>query len=244
MTTGIQALNVFLPLAYFVAAFLYAMHFGGPGAPRVVRLRRIAAASAIALHLALFSLRWNVVGHFPAFDPWSTLSAVALALALLSVATSRRIGNAGSGSIVLIAVASMQILASAFGPLVADEAPKELSGPFYLFHALTSMAAAAALVLSGLHGSIYLILFRQMRHKHFGPLAQRLPDLRSLAMLTRRAALAGFVLLTVGINFGIGWAHYAQVESFGYSDPWVIAMLAIWIHFGIVAFSRSIPGIW
>jgi ABC-type uncharacterized transport system permease subunit len=135
----------------------------------------------------------------------------------------------------------MQLCASALGPLEprAAGAPADFLS---ISHATTSVLAGSAVMLSGLHGSLYLLVLRRMRRGSFGPLVEHMPDLRTLALLTRRAALAGFLLLTVGVNLGIAWAHATDVPDFGYTDHWVLAMFVLWIHFGIVAFSRSIRG--
>ncbi len=242
MSLWIQALKVVLPVAYFVAAFFHAMHFGGELAPRVHSVRRITLVLAVVLHVTLFATLWTAVGSFPAFDAWSTLSSVALGIALLYGATALGRGAIGEGAIVYGTVGLLQMLASAFMPL---ELPSASGHPltFNVFHAFTSMAAASALVLSGVNGVLFLVVYRRMKKASFGPLVRGLPSLNTLAILTRRAALGGFLLLSIGINFGIGWAHSQGVAGFGYTDPWVLAMLVLWLHFGLVAFSGRIPGL-
>lgn len=260
---AVQALGTFLPLAYFAAAFLYAMHFGGRGAPSVVGPRRLALGLALVLHLALAGARWLQAAAFPVQDPWSTLSGIALVMVLLHLAASaapprgeagrsadqldpegRGQGRsaAGSGALVLGTSGLLQALASAFAPLLP---PAASPGPeaFKVFHVVTSLVAAGALVLSGIHGWLYLVVYRRIRRHRFGALVRGLPSLRHLAVMMRRSALVGFALLTIGLNVGIAWAHYDRLQSFHYSDPWVLAMLAIWIHFGFVAFSGRIPGL-
>lgn len=247
MSGVVQALGVFLPLAYFAAAFLYGMHFGGKDAPAVVRPRRIALALALVLHVALAVARWRQVGAFPVQDPWSTLSGIALGMAIFQAVGSVRLPRPGSGElgtvgVVLGTCGLLQALASAFAPPVPAASP-EAGAPFMAFHVVTSLVAASALVLSGLHGWLYLVAYRRMRRHRFDPLVRGLPSLAHLSTMTRRAALAGFVLLTIGLNVGIAWAHYDRLATFHYGDPWVLAMLAIWIHFGFVAFSGAIPGL-
>jgi len=245
---ALQALSTFLPVLYLLSAVLHGMHFGGPNAPSLPWLRRGATAVAVAAAVALFTLRWHSSDAFPVFDPWSTVSAVAFALALLHLASAPRDRESGAhrgvGAIVLGTSALAQLFASAFGPLLPAAAAADGGvSPISALHGVTSIVAAGALALSGIEGLLYLVLLRQMRRRRFGPLVQRLPSLRELAHHTRRAALAGFVLLTLGINLGIGWAHATGTQGFGYTDPWVLAMLVLWIHFGIVAFSGRIPGL-
>ena len=242
MSTLAQALIVTLPALYLIAAFLYGMHFVNPREQRVLLPRRIAFASALLGHLALFWVQGRRFDTFPAWEAWTTLSMVTMAVTYLFAITSRSVPHGGVAAIVLGMAAILQLAASSFGPMDAPGASGR-SGTFYLFHALTSAAAAGALILSGLYGVLYLWVFRCMRRRQIGIFVRAMPSMRSLANLTRRAALAGFLLLAVGINFGIGWAHYKEVEGFGYTDPWVMAMILIWVHFGVVAFSHRIPGI-
>ncbi len=241
MSTAIQALNVVLPVIYLVAAVLHGMGFGGPDAPHPARTRRTVTVVALAAHAAIFILHWISSGASPLFDAWTTLSAVAFFLALLFIGTSLRIAGTGAGGVVLLVVAVIQCLASALGPMEA-RAPAESTPLVSSMHAFTSVAATAALLLSALHGTLYLIVVRRMKKRKFGPIVRRLPNLQVLARLTRRASLAGFLLLAVGVNFGIGWAHYAKTPGFSYRDPWVFAMLILWFYFGAVAFSKYIPG--
>ncbi len=240
MSATVQALNVFLPLAYLVAAALYGMAFGGPDAPAVHRSRRIALIVALFLHAAFFATRTFGLDTVPELGTWGTVSAVAFSTALLYTFIARFMGQANSGVAVLGVVFVMQTMASAFG------SPPE--GDFRvatvpILHVATSLLATSTVILSGIHGVLYLVLYRQMRRRVFGVLFKRLPDLQELAKLMRRSALAGFILLGIGLNVGIGWAHAEGLSGFSYRDIYVLIILGLWIHLGIVAFSKRMPGL-
>jgi ABC-type uncharacterized transport system permease subunit len=238
-----QVLTVLLPVAYLVAAVLYAMSFGGPRAPHVDRPRRIAFALALVLHAGLFAMHAYASGGFPKVaTTWEATSAVALCTALLFLLVERKRSEAeaSTGSVVLGAVFAMQLVASSLGPI---EALPARAGLVDALHVGTSALACSAVVLSGIHGGLYLLLYRQMRRRSFGVLFQRLPDLQHLSRLTRLSALNGFILLGIGLNVGIGLAHLEGVEGFSYTDPFVLVCLGLWLHFGLVAFSGKIPGL-
>jgi len=247
MRTAIQALTVLLPSAYLLAAILHGMAFGGDRAPQVDRPRRIVLSVTLLLHLVCFVLRALVLGHFPVSDVWSTLSAVAMCAAGLFLVVARRssgersVAYAGTGGVVLGLVSLLQLIASAFGPtqLVARAGGM---GTYQVLHVATSVLAAAALILSGVHGILYLLLYRQMRARRFGLLFAHLPDLDVLARMTRSSALSGFLFLTVGVNVGIAMAHAEKSEGFRYAQPEVLLSIVLWIHFGVIAFSRHIRG--
>ena len=241
MTGWLQPIGVLLPVGYALAAGLHGMAFGGPRAPQVRGLRVGVLRATLALHLAWFLLRGRTIDHFPVSDVWSAVSAVGFATALLYGWVARRSGHAGSGGIVLGFVFLLIALATAFVDFAPGARPEGIS-PLRTIHVGTSVIAVAALVLSGIHGALYLLLFREMRERRFGALFDHLPDLERLAHMTRRAALAGFLGLTVGINVGIWMAHRERIPTFDYRDPEVLLSIALWIHFGVIAFSGSIRG--
>ena len=251
MSTTLRAISVCLPPAYMLAAFLHGMAFAGPRAARVAAPRRAVLLGAIGLHAIYFGLRARELGHFPISDVWSTLSAVALgAAALQSWITrsprpaeqdARLPSHAGTGGVVLGIVFLVQLIASACAPAELLPRPGGMGG-FQILHVATSVLAAAALVLSGVHGILYLVLFREMRERRFGALFAHLPNLDVLARMTRSAALAGFLFLTIGLNVGIAMAHAEAAPGFRYQAPEVLLTLVLWIHFGVIAFSRFIRG--
>lgn len=238
----VQALTVFLPCGYLVVAMLYAMAFAGDSQPPIARVRTPLLRLLSILHLGLFAIHGGTVGGFPRFDSWLVLSAVAFAVVALFVLITWKHRQPTVGSLVLFAAGTLQMVASMFGPM-APIVEKGPSSAVTAMHVLTVVFASAAVVLSGLYGLLYLLLYRQMKRRTFGALFRRLPDLRALARMTRHAALAGFIGLLLGVNVGIGMAHARGVEGFGYTDSFVIVMLAICIHFGLIAFSRHIKGI-
>ena len=238
----IQAISTLLPTAYLAVTFLYLLDFLVERQAVLWRVRRVTLGGVLILHLGLFAARAQVAGGFPELGGWSALSALALCLVTLHLWTTARAVHPGTSLIVFGVATVLQVASSAMAPAVstlADERPL----PFYLFHVGSILVASAALVLSGLYGLLYLALFRQMRRRRFGPLFSGLPSLDEMIHVTRRAALAAFALLAIGVNAGIWWAHTAHVEGFSYTDPMVLALLALTLHFGLVAFSGRIPGL-
>ncbi len=238
----IQAITVFLPAGYLVAMLLYAMAFAGDRGPNVQRIRPNVLRLLLVLHMGLFALHGVGTGGFPVFDAWLSVSAVTLALVGLFVVVTRRHDQATVGALVLLVVAALQMISSMFGPTEAFGSERPSSAATGI-HAVTAAVASAALILSGLYGFLYLTLLRQMKRQTFGPIFRQLPDLAQLARMTRSAALAGFLGLTLGVNVGIGVAHAKGTVGFQYTDPTVILTLVLWLHFGVIAFSAKIRGV-
>lgn len=242
MNVFVQAATVLLPTAYFAAATLYGMAFAGERQPSFAPVaRRVVLILTLALHLALLLARAQVAGTFPIDGAWLTVSASCWTVAVLFALITFRSRVPAIGGIVLGMVALLQTGASALGPVRAT--PLEPTDPGTVLHVVTVVLSAAALVLSGLFGFLHLWQLRQMRGRHFGPVYRELPDLEQLVRLTRVTALVGFILMTAGLNVGIGMAHARGTEGFDYLDPHVFLTIAIWVHFGLIAFSRHIRGI-
>lgn len=241
MSRAIQVLIVVVPPAYLATAILFGMAFAGARQPRLASpARRIAFALTLVAHGTLLALQARAAGGFPHVTTWLLVSAVAWTTALLFATVSWRSQQETPGAIVLGLVGLLQLVASALGPL----APLPGEGTAFRYvHVGTSVVASAALILSGVYGSLHLLLYRQMRERRFGPLFRELPNLDLLAKMTRRSALAGFLFLTLGLNVGIWMAHRFATRGFQYEDPHVLLTLALWIHFGVIAFSSWIRGL-
>lgn len=238
----VQSLNVLLPCGYLFVAMLFAMAFAGGAEPRISRLRRPLLWILTVLHVGLFVVHGRAIGGFPKFDGWLNVSAVALATVVLFVLVTLRRPQPTVGAIVLLTTGVLQMIASMFGSMTPVPAEQPVSAATAA-HVVTASLASASVVLSGLYGFLYLLLLRQMKRQTFGALFQRLPDLTQLAFMTRRAALVGFIGLALGVNVGIGIGHAKNVSDFAYLDPTTLLILGVWVHFGLIAFSRRIRGI-
>lgn len=241
MSALLQALGVVLPVAYLVTTGFFAMAFGGEHAPQVRGPRRVLFHATMVLHGLFLLLHARASGSVPVGDTWMLVSAITWVTALLFAGITWRHSQATVGAYVLGLCGCLQLCASALGPLAPLES--QPFDAFRLLHSGTSILASAALLLSGIYGFLHLVLYRQMRRRHFGPLFRALPDLELLARMMRRAALAGFLFLTVGLNLGIVLGHSRRPGGFDYADPHVVLTLALWIHFGLIAFSRNIRGL-
>ena len=237
MSSALHAISVILPLLYLGVALLFGMKLGGPRAPSPLRLRWVLTGALILAQLAWFGCQWQIAGHFPVSNAWVALGLLAFTMVLISLAVEVVAKTAATASMVVGTAFVIQLLASCFAPLDPKTTPLAES-PFFVIHVATAVCALAAILLSSFYGGLYLILLREIRSKRFGFLFRSLPDLNTLSRMNRGAASAGFVLLTVGLNLGIWWAHDSEIQGFSYLDPMVLTVLALWIVFGLIGLSK------
>ena len=237
----IQALSTLLPCLYLGLVGLCWSAFRAADETRLLGARRVLLLGVLAAHTALLAARFAAVPGMPFLGGFAALSPLALAIALLHAWFARvERGQAASAAITYAAAFLLQLLSSAFAPLEVIEAHAR-PPLFYALHVGSALIASAALAISGIDGVLYLMLYRQMRRRRFGPLFDALPSLDQLARRMRRAAGFACLLLAVGVNAGIWWAHRAEVPGFTYRDPFVLALIGLMLHFGLVATSGWIP---
>ncbi len=241
MNEMLQPLAVALPAGYLVAALMHGMAFGGMRAPQVAIQRVWTLRITLVMHILWFAALGDALQSFPVVDIATTISAVVLTTSFLYGFLARSVKHAGSGGVMLGLAALLQLSASAFVNLHPVARATPLGAP-QILHVSLSVLATAALLLSGVHGGLYLMLLRLMKQRNFGPLFEHLPDLDLLARMMRGAALTGFLCLTVGMNLGIYMAHKDQHPGFAYRDAEVLLSILIWAYFGVIAFSARIKG--
>lgn len=227
---------VLLPVLYFALAAARSKEVGGPPALARKPLRSVVAWLAVLLHSLLFLAIHAETRVFPLVIPGAALSALALALFVVYVWVEWRSKVHGLGVYVIAGVFFLQVAATGIGFVPVGDPPE--ASRLFITHVVTTIASVATLLLSGFFGVMYLVVEKEMRAQRFGPLFARLPNLSELAAMNRRAATAGFLLMTVGYNLGIWQAHDVAKKGFSYLDPVVLITMAAWVVFGLIALSR------
>jgi ABC-type uncharacterized transport system permease subunit len=227
---------VLLPVLYFALAAARSAEVGGPTALARPPLRGVVAWLAVLLHALFFFAIHVETRAFPLVIPGAALSALAFALFVVYAWVEWRSRVRGLGVYVIAAVFFLQIAASGLGFVPVGDPPA--ANALFITHVVTTIASVATLLLSGFFGVMYLVVEKAMRAQRFGALFARLPNLSELAAMNRRAATAGFLLMTVGYNLGIWQAHDVAMKGFSYLDPVVLITMAAWIVFGLIALSR------
>ncbi|KAF0242796.1 MAG: cytochrome c assembly [Planctomycetota bacterium] len=115
--------------------------------------------------------------------------------------------------------------------------PESAITPFHL--ALIALAYAAFL-LAFATGALYLLQERQLKRHSAGPLVSALPSLEAANAVNTTSVMTGFVLLTIGIAFGITSA--ALLDKPILSDGRSISGIVTWVFYGGLVAMRFTRG--
>ncbi len=108
--------------------------------------------------------------------------------------------------VVLPVIASViMILLSIILGFQSSERPAIFEGPWVAFHIGFTMAGVALILGAGVYGIGYMVLYRQIKNRKFGPLYSFLPSLGDLNNLRTLTLLSGWLFITLGMIAGSIW---------------------------------------
>ena len=116
--------------------------------------------------------------------------------------------------------------------------PHGTAGAWLLAHIALSFAGIAAFATAAAAGAMYLVEHRELKSRRFGAILRAFPPLQTLDRVNHVAALAGWIVLTVGVVLAVGYSlTYREFDG-----PKVAWALAAWVGIGIVAGGRVLAG--
>lgn len=236
----LRLLNILLPVLYAILLLLYGLYFfrsdrmAGQHMGKLLRL-------TVSLHFLYLLSRGLLFGYFPSTTIYELAGLVALAIAAIYLYIEHRLKIQSTGFFILIVAFLLQLFSSA---LVNFESrfPEVLRSPMFVFHTATVIVGYAALFVSALYGIMYLMLFYDLKSAQFGVVYRKMPSLEELSEMNTRAAILGFLFLTVTIFLGITWRKQTFPGA-AHFDPQVIAAYTIWVIYGLVLYGKKI-GSW
>lgn len=108
-------------------------------------------------------------------------------------------------------------------------------------HIIPIFVGYAAFTISFSLSIMYLTQQRQLKHKLFGPLFNKLPSLEGIDRLMWKTISFGFPLLTLGLVFGTFWVKTQNIlgEQW-YLDYKVVLGLATWLTYAALLHMRLV----
>ncbi len=226
----IKLLNTFLPIFYIALTINYGLYFFKDD-PFFERTLRPLLFISVSFHIIYTVLRSIIFKHFPIASIFELLSILALAIILIYFYIEYKIGVKSTGFFVLIIVFLFQTLSSA-NITYSSEINPILRSSYVVIHSGFAAFGYSAFSIAALYGIMYLMLFYDIKSKHFGIIYKRLPSLEILDEMNYKASYIGFFFLTFSLIAGTIWLSKVVYEK-SILDPKIIVALFTWIIFGV-----------
>lgn len=199
------------------------------------------ALAAVFFHFVALAEMLNAAHHALPVDTHETLSMLGLllGLAFLILATVYRTVSFG---IFLLPVAALLTLVPAFRP-GAEVLDYPLLQTGWLFlHVALLLAAYAALLISLIASTLYLVQERRLKQKRTSQARSWLPPLETTDQIALKSLLFGLPCMTAGLLIG----SVVALETIGpafFADPKVLLSLAMWVVYVAMIFIRRHSGL-
>lgn len=222
-------------MLYLAASLSYAIRFarGRPGIPALVG---VIIYAGLVFHLAGVSLYWYRFGEPPLVGLGPSLTSLALLIALALAALGILEGAREVGLLLAPLAALMLLLAVLVG---IEPATSEMlfRRPWLTLHITLSFVGYAGWVVAAAAGLMYLLQFRELKHKRVGAIFRFFPALSTLDRLSEWSLILGFASLTLGIL--LGWAWTTRFEpGLTLMDPKVIWGSLAWLALLLAVVAR------
>lgn len=233
MTTALHAVTLGL---YLGVAGVYSLSLAA-GRAVVPKTGAALISAAVVAHTAAliaFTATYKqlpLVGFAASLSSFAFLIGVCLCAAAL-VTESRPLGLVLAPFIALILIAVL-----ALGVAPAGE-QLEFRGIWFVGHVMLAFIGYTGLAVAFASSLLYLMQFRELKHKRFGKMFRYFPSLEMLDKVAHRALLVGFATLTLALV--LGWAWTVQFKhSFELSDPKILWALFTWVVFAVALAART-----
>lgn len=230
------ALHVLTLSLYVIVAGMYTASLA-TGRTAVPKPGVALIAAAVAMHTAAliaFTTTYHqlpLVGLGPSLSSFAFLIGTCLLAAAL-ITESRPLGLVLAPIIALVLIA---VLALGIAPAATGQ---EFGGVWFAAHVLLAFIGISGMAVAFAASLLYLLQFRELKHKRFGKVFRFFPSLEMLDTVAHRALLTGFATLTLALV--LGWAWTVQFKhSLEMSNPKVLWASFTWIVFALALASRT-----
>jgi ABC-type uncharacterized transport system permease subunit len=179
-------------------------------------------------------------GRLPLDGLFSTVSVGAFLIALLFLFVDFRY-NFTSTSVALFPLVFLMTLFSSLEKPVATWPNVGLKDAWLVIHIVLVLAGFAALLLTAVASMFYLMQERRLKTKRPGRFLEKLPPLATLDNLISTSMGLGFVLLTLGLIFGVTWAFIESGTNW-ITQPRIQLSLGTWALCLVMIFLRTSAG--
>ncbi len=179
-------------------------------------------------------------GRLPLDSYFSTLSVCAFLIAVFFLLAHARYHFSSTG-VALFPLVFLMTLSSSLRQPAATWPNVEVKDAWLVVHIVLVLAGIAALLLTAIASLLYLIQERRLKTKRTGEFFEKLPPLASLDNLISVSMGLGFVLLTLGVVFGVTWA-FIESGTEWVSQPRIQLSIGTWVLCLVMIFLRTSAG--
>lgn len=175
------------------------------------------ASRPLVLAVSLVGIAVHVMGVArltPFLGVAPTLSMLALFLMVLQV-VSEGVFRASAVGVFTGPLATGLVGLTLLIGLAPEAAPGSGRGPWSILHITVSVFGLAMLALAFIAAALYLLQFRELKAKRFGPVFRLFPPLERLDQLNHLSLVLGFPTVTLGVllGFGVRYGGGASVDA-------------------------------
>lgn len=237
MDIVLPLIGTFTPILYGIASANYAVLFLRDE-PFARRSATPLLVTALFLHSLELLLRGISEGLLPLGNVFQSLSALAFAVAAVYLYIEFRQKDPMTGIFVLPPVFLAEAISSTFIDR-AGPAPEVLRSALFGVHTGAAILGYCALAVATIYGTLFLVLYHELKSRRFSLLYNRLPPLEVLAQMNIRALTIGFVFLSIAMLFGTIWLLRIDARL---DDPKVFLTFVAWAVFGLSILAHFVLG--
>jgi len=107
-----------------------------------------------------------------------------------------------------------------------------------VIHLVLLLLSAIGIFVGAIASVMYLVHARRLKSKTLPNQGMKFLSLERLEQMNRRAIIAAFPLLTAGVVVGMALLARAADKMQGWTDPRVLAAMALWLVFAVLLYLR------
>lgn len=228
MLTIAQISEGLLPLLYGATFALYALAFFRRD-EGFERWRRPLLLSTLGVHTLLIYARTTYHGHCLVYSPFEMMTLISFTVTLTYTIVEMASRERGTGMFFIGLALALQTISAMFTPFAGDSSlDPALQNLAVGLHISAALFGYTAFAISAVYGTLFLMLYHQIRLNRFGSFYQRLPSLQLLERMCEKSAIVGILFLAVAIAIGLMYLP-TVIPGFHYADAKFIATMAIWM---------------
>ncbi len=222
----INLLNYLLAITYVVCTVIYGKHFfsktNTDGKQTIVSLRIL-----VLTQFLYFAARGIDFKHAPITTPFELMTLLAFGILVTYLYIEYKTGVTQTGFFILIIATVFQLVSTIFIKELAEINPV-LKSWLLGVHVSTALVGYSAIIISGIYGFLYLMMYRHIKGNKPSNFYKKLPSLYLLEKLAANSIIFGFTFLTITIVIGAIWLPSA-IKDFSYADPKLVATFFVWV---------------